>query len=283
MLDKITNIIITILAIIILILIGNFLYTTIKIQAFEQGKKIESEKENTVTINCSEINKWEMVNTTDKEISQLYFYQYLENLLYYPKEVYEQLEEEYKKQRFKNELDFQKYIENSKQDFKDAILVKYQVIEQEKYKMYICVDQNENYYIFKETSPMQYTVILDDYTLILPQFIKKYNSANTETKIAMQVDRVRKALNNQDYNFVYSKLANSFKQNYFKEQTDLENYAKNNFYKINEFQYVKLEAQDNNYIYTIQIIDGNDERNKQEKTFVIHLKEEGDFEFSFSV
>ena len=99
----------------------------------------------------------------------------------------------------------------------------------------------------------------------------------------MQVDRVRKALNNQDYKFVYSKLANSFKQNYFREQADFENYAKANFYKTNEFKYTKLEAQDDNYIYTIQIINADDDTKMQEKTIVIHLKADGDFEFSFSV
>lgn len=243
--------------------------------------KIPSLNQQKIDKNGSNMFVYQKIN--DEILVKKYLDFYKKTVLSKPELIYKNLNLEYKNKRFSTFEQFKRYIEIKKEEIKTARMEKYLVTHYTGYTEYICIDQNENYYIFKETSPMQYTVILDDYTLILPQFISKYNSANAETKIAMQVDRVRKALNNQDYKFVYSKLANSFKQNYFREQADFENYAKANFYKTNEFKYTKLEAQDDNYIYTIQIINADDDTKMQEKTIVIHLKADGDFEFSFSV
>ena len=98
----------------------------------------------------------------------------------------------------------------------------------------------------------------------------------------MQVDRIRQAIDAQDYHFVYSKLAESFKQNYFKAEAALENYIKNTFVDKNKFTYLQLEKQGDNYIYTVQITN-EDETKLLAKTFVVQLLDEGDFVFSFSV
>ena len=62
----------------------------------------------------------------------------------------------------------------------------------------------------------KYSVVLDTYTIDLPEFIEKYNSANEKTKVGLNIQKVFDAINNEDYEYVYNKLDNTFKQTNFK-------------------------------------------------------------------
>ena len=50
------------------------------------------------------------------------------------------------------------------------------------YTQYVVLDENGRYYIFKESSVMNYSVLLDMYTVELQEFTDKYNSAKGEEK-----------------------------------------------------------------------------------------------------
>mgnify|MGYP000081844256 CR=1 FL=1 len=47
---------------------------------------------------------------------------------------------------------------------------------------------------------------------IKDEFIEKYNSANEKTKVGLNIQKVFDAINNEDYEYVYNKLDNTFKQ-----------------------------------------------------------------------
>ena len=80
---------------------------------------------------------------------------------------------------------------------------------------YFCIDQNNNYYIFDQKSIMNFELILDSYTIDLPEFIEVYYVAEAPEKVALNIQKTFDALNCKDYNYVYSKLSEGFKKNYF--------------------------------------------------------------------
>jgi soluble lytic murein transglycosylase len=55
-------------------------------------------------------------------------------------------------------------------------LEKYLIKQRDGYTEYTLIDTYGNYYIFQETSPMQYTVVLDTYTIDIPEFVEKYSN-----------------------------------------------------------------------------------------------------------
>ena len=64
--------------------------------------------------------------------------------------------------------------------YKPLELKSYKIDKNNDYTQYVLIDNLENYYIFRETSVMDYTVILDTYTIDLPEFLEKYENAKYE-------------------------------------------------------------------------------------------------------
>ena len=279
--DKKMKIIVSLIAFMLILCLIAVILIIFQINSQNNNQNILA-NETVVEKQILEYNQYMPMTVNDKQMCEKYLVDYRTNAMYNLEKAYQSLDEEYKNLKYPTIESYTADVNKNIVQIMQAKLEKYQVDVYEDYSLYLCVDQNENYYIFKETSPMQYTVILDIYTLPIETFLKKYNSANTETKVAMQVDRVRQALDAQDYHFIYSKLAESFKQNYFPTEADLENYIKNHFFEKNIFTYLELEKQNDNYIYTVKITN-EVETQMLAKTFVVQLLDEGDFVFSFSV
>ena len=189
---------------------------------------------------------------------------------------------EYKSKKFDNLEQFKQYAKNNETKNTTLRIAKYQKNVNDEYTQYICQDQNNNYYIFKETSIMNYTAILDTYTVDIPEFVSKYNEAKDENKVAYNIKKIFDAINDSDYKYVYNKLDATFKANYFKTQADFEGYVKKNFYKSNEIKYTSCQKNSNTYLYKI-IIKDKSSSNQIEKTIVMSLKEGTNFVMSFNV
>lgn len=272
------------IAIVIGILLGvlvlqNGKEKNIKEEYYAAMNSIEGNKNQDIIF---DYNQFEKLKVSDYAMSTKYLVDFRKQALYNIEQSYQTLDAEYREKRFPQYEEYRTYINRNITKLMQATVEEYEVTKGENNTIYTIQDQLGNYYIFQETVPMQYTIILDNYTLAMPVFMQKYETANTETKVAMQVDRIRQAIDAQDYHFVYSKLAESFKQNYFQAEADLENYIKNTFFDKNNFTYLQLEKQGDNYIYTVQITN-EDETKLLAKTFVVQLLDEGDFVFSFSV
>lgn len=255
------------------------------------------------------IYKYKYVN--DETYVTNLFESYINRALYNKNLAYKSLNLEYSQKRFENEQNFNNYLINNKElylshdmknakkpedfediqeyylylaTFKGLEIESYMVTRESDYNQYVCIDNLGNYYIFRETSPMQYTVILDTYTIDLPEFIEKYEKASDEEKVLLNIQKCFEAINNQDYEYVYNKLDKTFKNNNFATLADFENYIKNNFFEKNKIAAQNPEKQEDIYLYTINITDSSGKNsNSINKTFVMQLKEETDFVMSFSV
>ena len=128
---------------------------------------------------------------------------------------------------------------------------------------------------------MNYTILLDDYTIDQPEFIEKYESASDDKKAGYDINKFIKAINAQDYNYAYNCLAESFKQNKFPTLENFEEYVKNNFYEKNKIQYSSVKKEGSYYIYTLNITDANNSTISTSKEFIVNLKDNREFEMSF--
>lgn len=241
----------------------------------------------------------------EEEIANRYFTDFIENAVYDVEHAYDLLDEKYKEKRFPTLKDFEEYIQNKNSLYTAAVTKKtsndfdnmedyilyitnkqklqlqsYQIRNQDEYTRYICIDNYKNYYVFYVTSPLNYKVMLDTYTIDMPEAITNYDKGTTEEKVGYNIEKIVNALNAEDYKYVYSKLADEFKSNYFKTYEDFEKYAKQTFSIKNEVTYSKYTESNNLSTYEI-ILKGKDKT--VTKTIVMRLEEESDFVMSFNV
>lgn len=250
-------------------------------------------------------------NLNEENIARNYFKNYFKLLLEDVEEAYEKLDSEYKKQRFEDIESFKQYVidnkgkielaykyenidniefngfdeyYNFKEENKKYGVESYQFSRIDSYSRYVCVDGYGLYYIFKVITPGDYSVILDNHTIDLPEFTEKYNSTRSENKVGMNIEKIKDALNTQDYKYVYEKLDETFKENYYPTQASLENFIKNNLFENNNFVYANIEEKNGLYIFTVQI---NDRAGKSTEVkrlnIVMQLNEGTDFTMSFSM
>ena len=201
-----------------------------------------------------------------------------------PDLAYQLLDEEYRNARYGTLEAFKKYIENNRDIIKSISLNQYQVIEEGALKEYICIDKNEFYYIFRETSIMNFTLITDTHTVDLPQFTKKYNEATIQEKVSMNINKIVEALNMKDYRYVYNKFSDGFKNNYFKTENDFIEFAEKYFANNNNVIYNEYsETTNDTYIYNITLKDKEEKSNFEVNIDILMKLEEGtDFVITFS-
>lgn len=236
---------------------------------------IEHEK-----IEKNQYNIYKMTPISKNSTAERYFNIFLENLKYDMQKSYELLDTQYKQNKFKNINEYIQYVQNNK--LQENAIKSYNVYTYDDYNQYVCIDNQNRYYIFNEKGIMNFTVILDTYTIDLPEFTEKYTKASDEEKVLLNIQRCFTAINDKDYRYVYNKLDNTFKANNFKTLADFEKYINANFFEKNKISASNARKQSEVYLYDIKIsnIDGT---SSITKTFVMQLKENTDFVMSFGV
>lgn len=244
-----------------------------------------------INISDSEIeknndNQYKYINITDEYMVVQYVNSLINNLNKDTKYVYNNLmQKEYREKRFRTSDIFLKYVEDNKEVLQNIKPVKYMVNYYEDYREYICIDQYQNYYIFRENAIMDYTFKLDTYTITTDKFKEEYKNADIEEKVQLNIDKFIKMINAHDYINAYDYLPDSFKNNYFNTKEEFENYAKSFFFIYNKVKYNDLSEQGNNiYMCNLQLSDLTQETNEiKDFNIIIQLKDDMDFVLSFEV
>ena len=240
------------------------------------------------TIEANDYNEYEIeVIENDATIISDLMDNFTDNVIYNLDNSYDLFSEEYKKERF-NTLDkYKDYMNNNINKIISSSIKKYRIDTFDDYNQYIFIDQNGNYYIFKETTIMEYTVQLDTYTIDSQDFKDRYDDANEQTKVGMNIEKIKQALNNKDYEYVYNKLDNTFKQNNFGNYEQFVSYIKENLFEINKIEYINLNREGDIYVYETKITQANEDEEEQSDskkgTFIMKLLEDRDFVMSFSI
>lgn len=265
-------------------------------------------KENIVEIENIDLNNFNINTVDDGKICETFFKDFLNKAVHFPKDVYMSLDEEYRKERFKDYSDFQSFISKNKKRYASSVLDdlrriaefektedyfdylsrldrihldKYLVENDENGKSYVCVDQNGCYYIFQENNIMDYILKLDTYTINSEKFKNAYKEGNDTKKCQLNIDKFFKMINNKDYTHAYNVLDDGFKNNYFKTQQDFEKFASSHFYEFNEIKFNNVSTEGEVYIFKITIIDIKNTSNSFDINVFIKLKDGMDFVMSF--
>lgn len=253
-------------------------YVEEKYGVLTEGRDIDMNVSDSIEQNNN--NTYQYPTVTDETYVKDLFSNFRNKLLYDATAAYNYLDEEYRDKKFGTIEQFNKYNEENKEKQKTMQLTKYQKTISDEYTEYVCIDQNNRYYIFRETAVMDYSVILDTYTIDLPQFIEKYNASSDDQKAGMNIQKVIDAINDSDYHYVYSKLDETFKKSNFSSEDAFKKYAEQNFgNKRLEYESSKQEGD----LYISDITIKENETSIAQKKIIMKLLDGTDFVMSFNI
>ena len=235
-------------------------------------------------INAKEYNVYNNKSISDLEMCSYYLEDYIYNVTTNVENAYNLLDEQYRTSRFGSLDAYRMYINTNLDNIKNAQLKEYTVVKYEDYKQYVCIDNNGNYYLFRETAIMDYTLLLDTYTVVLPEFVEKYYDSTIQERVALNISNFIQAINDKNYNYAYKVLSANFKNNKFNTQADFEVYVQNNLFEKNTVEFEEYLIQGNIHIYNIVLSDSNsDNSNKISMTVIMELGSGTNFAMSFSI
>lgn len=229
------------------------------------------------SIEKNEINIYDYKNITDENYVRGLLLKYQNEVLFDQETAYNNLDEEYREKRFGSLDNFKEYAKNNIIRNVKLKLVKYQINNYDDYTEYVCLDNDGNYYIFNEKSIMNYGLLLDTYTVNVPQFIKKYENGDNQLKVGMNIDKVLSAIKENDYNYIYSKLDDTYKNNNFNTVEEFKAYIQSVFVSDNVSY---SEFKDLGGVYTYKLLIDNNESNI---TVIMKLLDNDDFVMSFEI
>lgn len=237
----------------------------------------------TNTIQFEGYNEIPKTYISDMQMCNIYLLDYKSNVINHPEDAFYSLDEEYRTRRFGDLANYQTYIQEHINEISQIKLAQYHIVKQDNYTQYICIDQFENYYIFNETAIMNYTVILDPYTIDIPQYIDNYNKSNNTQKVAMCIERFIRMLQNESYTYAYTLLSSGFRNNYFTTQDQFTNYVKQHIPKKAKISFDIVKSEGDLYMCTVSIQSTQNSEQTMTKTFIVRLGQDTNFEISFDV
>ncbi len=203
---------------------------------------------------CTSIEKKQYNEFTDQtyeyeSIAYLYYDKIKADELYDAETIYNMLDQEYQNKRFGSLNNFKSYINLNKEKISNGTLTKYSREYGDGFVKYICTDSNNNVYTIKETSTLNYTVQLDDYTIETDEFKTKYEQSSNQVKVVTNIDKFMKMLNSCDYQTAYNLLDDTYKTNNFPTLNSYVTYVKNNFWSI--YTIDNISEQGNYFVVTL--------------------------------
>lgn len=111
------------------------------------------------------VNEYSKLNISDEQMATIYYSEYINLLRSNDVQAYELVDSDYKKYKVKNINEFRTFI-NSR-NIKNGVLDKYQILRKEGYVYYLLNDNKGNTIVFKTNGVMQYTVYLDNETVVI--------------------------------------------------------------------------------------------------------------------
>lgn len=240
--------------------------------------------DNTSSININNNNTFSISNIQSKDVLRYYLENYAFNAVYDTEKSYELLDEEYRSKRFENYDEYKTYIDRISWRLLNSTVEQYNIIEKEDYKEYIIIDVNNFYYNFRVKEVADYNVLLDFYTIDLEQITSQYDDANTQQKVAINIQKIVSAIMSYDYRYVYNKLNDTYKSNNYKTFEEFERYMSSNFTGNYNIQFDDFYNEGETYIYNIKFI-GSTVSNMGtiNMQIIMQLKDDRDFVMSFNI
>ena len=233
------------------VLLGDYVEEHYKDLKIDQQLEFTTEEE----IEKNSYNKFEYIPVKDEEYINDLFTQYKNSLRESKEKSYDLLDEEYRKQCFDNVDEYLSYLDANYRKIVTANLDSYSKNKNGNYTEYLFKDSKGNYYIFRETAPFRYTVMLDNYVIPTEDFTEQYNDSSEVEKVVLNIKKFFMGIDNKNYGYSYNLLSETFRSNKFPTKADFTNYIKQNLFAENEINYISYEKENGLYIYKIQVTD----------------------------
>ncbi len=254
------------------------------LEKYDSIEEIETSNSNK-SIEINDNNKYSEDVYDYEKMAKNYFLTYKRLALSKPEILYNYMETEYKNKRFGGVEVFKSYVIENREEIEKLKFTEYLVNNKEDILQFVCKDQYDNLYIFDEITPMQFHLKLDTYTLITDKFEQTYKKSDDIKKVQLNIDKIIKMINAYDYINIYNYLSDGFKENYFRTESEFEEYIKSSFFRYNKVSYKDVSKRGTNiYVATIEVSDLTEESSEiKELSIIIQLNDEFDFEMSFSM
>ena len=248
----------------------------------EVGSNLNIQNVNSITVKGA--NVYEDQSNSVESIAILYYEKLKVDFLYDSEYLYSILDEEYRNKRFENYEDFTNYTDQVRDIISNGTVTKYSREYYDGYVQYLVIDSYDNRYIFNENSVLNYTVLLDDYTIETEDFKTKYASASVETKAITNVDKVMKMINSKDYRAIYNLLDETYKANNFATLDSFIQYINTAFYNVNYYTISNISEQGSYYLITVTCKENaSASADTKENRMIISIGEGTNFTMSFAI
>lgn len=206
---------------------------------------------------------------------EIYLEDYIFQVFNNTEKAYNMLDEEYREKRFGNIENFVNYINEKANQLYNIEITQINVENSSETTIYKGTDEQGNYYHIIETDYMEYTLILDNYTM------QDYSTADNETKIKKSAEKFILMVNSADYTNAYNLLETTFRETNFPTEQDFINYIKTNWYERNIIASKEIDENGICLVTIKQTLSTNS--NKMQKKFKVNIEEEMDFTIEFDI
>lgn len=257
-------------------------------EEFENAKnnRVQKKYEEDVIIQNNSYNEIILAEKADDfQVLKEYFEDYKFKAIYYPEQAFILIEENYKKEKFNNNLEqYKTYIKNNLETFQDANIVKHTIKNENGEIKYTFADNYNHYYELQETGIYEYTIILDNYTIQSKEQKEQYEGLSDEQKALSNIDKVMKLINTKDYQTVYQYLNVDFKNTNFPTIEAFTTYMQANFFENNIVGKIATRKEGKIYLLKVPYKESlSSAAEEDEKTFMVRLGEGTNFELSFEI
>lgn len=248
----------------------------------EEGSNLNIQNVNSITAN--NFNVYEDQSNSVETIAISYYEKLKADFLYDSEYLYSTLDEEYRNKRFENYEDYTNYINLTREMISNGNVTQYSREYYDGYVQYMVVDSYNNRYIFNENSVLNYTVLLDDYTIETEDFRTQYANASAESKAITNADKVMKMINTKDYRALYNLLNETYRTNNFPTIDSFIEYINTAFYNANYYTISNISEQGSYYLITITCKESAAaSANSRDNRIVISIGEGTSFSMSFAL
>ena len=167
--------------------------------------------------------------------------------------VYQKLDKEYSKLRFNNEKAFKQYMQNNIGKIKAMNIIKYTKDTYNGKVRYVLInDYYDSFALITEKDNVDYSIMLDNYTINSSEEIDKYKKASNKNKVYTNIQNFIYMINNKDYESAYKVLDEDFKDVNNLTMQNFKEYITN---KLFDYNYISsssnfAESEDGQYIMT---------------------------------
>lgn len=249
------------------------------------NNQIDKTYKETISIKKNDYNMIRNKNISDLSILKTYFEDFRYKEINQPEKAFELMDANYKKTKFNNDINaFKDYVQKNLTTIQDANIVKHGRNQIANGNEYNCVDQYGNNYKFTVVGINQYTVTLDNHTVLSTEQQKQYAGLTNEQKATSNVEKVMKLINQKDYQTVYGYLNTEFKNKNFPTVEAFTNYMNETFFENNIIGRMSIKTEGNIYLITVPYKESlSIAAEEEEKTFIVKLGEGTNFELSFEM